>query len=111
VFRLNEQGYHAFLVSWATKQKGTAFKLSGKASQSPALRGILSWTQDPNTTNLKAPQRRIGIACRGNQIKLFINNAVVAEVSNRRFQDGMVGMTLIGKGHVIFDDLFVEEIR
>ena len=54
VFRLNEQGYYVFLVSWAPKQKGTAFKLIGKASQSPALRDVLSWTQDPNTTNVKS---------------------------------------------------------
>ena len=35
---------------------------------------------------------------------------LVAEVSNNSFQDGMVGMTLVGKGHAMFDDLFVEEI-
>ncbi len=113
VFRLNERGYYAYLLSWYPNAKDIFVRLFRKNVDSPTLIDIVPWTRltgKSRTTDSSLPSKRIAVTCRGSQIALFLDGEPVVEIFDNTFAVGMVGMALVGKGYAIFDDLLVEEI-
>ena len=113
VFRLNERGYYACLLSGYPNANDIFVRLVRKNVDSPTLIDILPWrklARNSRTTENSLPGKRIAVTCQGSKIGLFLDGEPVVEVYDSTFAFGMAGMTLVGKGSAIFDDLLVEEI-
>ncbi len=110
VFRLDNRGYYAVLVSRAVFPSHTiAFKLVKKFYFEPTARDLLPWTEFPLED--WASQEKISVQCRGAVITIFLQGDTVAKVEDGDFKEGLVGMILYGMGRAVFRDLLAEEVR
>ena len=51
---------------------------------------------------------RISVEAKGAQLTTLVNDVPLAQVQDRTFADGYVGMALFGTGTTLFRDLVVE---
>jgi VWFA-related protein len=110
VFRLNDRGYYAVLLSReASESHGTAFKLVKKYHSEPVLRDLFPWKDLP--VSERARQEKISVQCRGPVITIILQGAPVAKFEDTDFKEGIVGMILYGLGRAVFSDLLAEEAR
>jgi hypothetical protein len=110
VFRLNEKGFYAFLISGFVRSNGVFFKLVRKDAKSTQVSEILPWTPERVPQKPGGTRRKLGVTCQGDSIQLFIDDQLVGNVHDQALEDGIAGMILFGQGHAVFDDLIVEEI-
>jgi VWFA-related protein len=113
VFRLNERGYYAYLLTWYPNSKDTFLRLVRKNVDSSTLIDIVPWTkltEESQRADRSLPGKIIAVTCLGSQLALFLNGEPVVEVFDNTFAVGMVGMALVGEGSAIFDDLLLEEL-
>ncbi|MGH9614166.1 MAG: hypothetical protein ACRD4P_13920, partial [Bryobacteraceae bacterium] len=107
VFRLNDQGYYALLISAAP---GVHAKLIAKRFNVPRATDLMPWTRVDETRPIGAGEwDRLQVECRGDVIALSVNGREIGKVRDGSFPDGYVGMTLFGPGHAVFRDLVAEE--
>jgi Ca-activated chloride channel homolog len=104
VFRLNERGYYAFVISQPHPGGKIFFKVVKKVSNSTSTSDLSFWEQawQPRRAEVRY---RLGVACHGNQIRLHVDGVQVTELRDESFSDGLLGMVLFGEGHAVFDDL------
>lgn len=112
VFRLNDRGYYAVLVSReAFMSARLAFKLVKKYHSEPKARDLLPWTELPLSDRFLGHQAMdISVQCRGPVITILFQDTPVAKFKDDEFKDGMVGMILFGMGRAVFRDLLAEEV-
>lgn len=106
VFRLNDQGYYALLISAAP---GLHAKLIAKRFNASRAIDLMPWTRVDEMRPIGATQwDRLQIECRGEVIVLYVNGREIGKVRDDSFPDGYVGMTVFGPGHAVFRDLVAE---
>jgi VWFA-related protein len=113
VFRLNESGYYALLISDFPLLGQKQYRLVRQEVKPKKTIELLPWTVLPEE-RLPVPSRpryRLGITCEGGLIKVYVNEQPMGGVFDDSFLGGIVGMILTEKGHAAFDDLVVEELR
>lgn len=124
VFRMNEDGYYALLIS-PSKQKvrvlqgergqtanahtsTLAFEIVARTYQgnSFAESVIVPWI----TVDHASPeQAQLVVEDVGDQVTVFVNGRKVATAHDDRFTGGYVGFTVSAPAHATFSDLLVEE--
>ena len=107
VFRLNEHGYYALLLSGLPKGKKAFAKLVRKDVRSDKLVDMTSWMEVRDSVNPQG-QKRIGVLCSGDSMKLYLGKNLIGSFRDDALGDGMVGVVLTGEGHAVFSDLVVE---
>jgi len=109
VFRLNERGYYAFVISRAYAGGKIFFKVVKKVSNSTSTSVLSFWEQawQPRRAEIR---HELGVICHGNVIQLQVDGLQVTEFHDDSFYDGLLGMVLFGTGHAVFDDLIAQSI-
>ena len=111
VFRLNDRGYYAVIVSkGASGSRKIAFKLVKKYHLETTARDLLPWTEVPLSDLTARPQKRVSVQCRGPVIAILLEGRSVAQFEDRDFDEGLLGMILYGTGRAVFRDLLAEEV-
>jgi Ca-activated chloride channel family protein len=112
VFRLNEAGYYALLISDFSLVGHKEYRLIKQQVKPKKTIELLPRAACPEQP-LPSPSSRyrLGVRCQGNSLKLYINEQPVGSFLDESFSGGITGMILTEKGHAAFDDLVVEEIR
>jgi VWFA-related protein len=109
VFRMNEKGYYALLVSSSTERKNNlAFALVAMTFQgdSFAQSMIMPWT----TVDRASPKEvQIAVQDIANEITISVNGKQVGVTHDDRFADGYVGFTVSAPAHASFSNLLVEQ--
>jgi Ca-activated chloride channel family protein len=109
VFRLNERGYYALVISHPVGFAKVYYKLVEKF-HAAAAHDLLFWDQEWRTGPSRPFQHTLGVVCRGNLIQLYVDGLRVRELRDESFSDGIVGTVLFGEGHAVFDDLLAQSI-
>jgi Ca-activated chloride channel homolog len=127
VFRMNEKGYYALLVSPASEfkknelvsrpgdyKKKLAFEVvamtlqvdstTGRPSFAPSV--IVPWIV---VDGASATDAQLAVDNVGDHITIFVNGRQVGSVHDRRFTEGCVGFTVLAPTTATFGDLFVEQ--
>jgi Ca-activated chloride channel homolog len=127
VFRMNEKGYYALLVSPTSEfkrkelvsrpgeySKKLAFEVvamtfqvdptSGRPSFVPSV--IVPWIV---VDAASATEAQLAVDDVGDLIRIFINGRQVGSVRDNRFTQGCVGLTVSAPTHAIFSDLLVQQ--
>lgn len=107
VFRLNENGYYALLLSGLPKGKKSFAKLVRKDIRRDKLVDLIPWTEVRDSVNPPG-QKRIGVSCNGDTMKLYLGKNLIGTFRDDTLADGMVGLVLTGEGYAVFSDLVVE---
>jgi len=108
VFRINQNGYYALLVSPAAEdQRMLAFELVARAfvGDSYAEWVILPWTTVAHDSPLDA---QLSVQAVGDQITLFIDGRQVGTARDDRFDSGYSGFIVSAPTHAKFSDLLLE---
>jgi Ca-activated chloride channel family protein len=109
VFRLNDEGCYALLLSGTGKATGLSFKLVRSDFLSQREAPILPWTPISDAAIPPAgTESRIAVECRRERITILINGVQVASIKDTSFAGGYVGMAQYGFGRTFFRDLKVE---
>jgi len=108
VFRLNDRGYYAVIVT-ATGSREMSFKLVKKYHFEQHARDLSPWTAVAVSELIAGSQKKIAIRCRGPRISFVVQNQAVAKLEDPDFDEGLIGMVLYGTGRAIFRDLVAEE--
>ena len=103
VFRLNDLGYYALLIS---TRPALYAELIAKPFRAPKAIELMPWVRigDANQS-IAARWVTLAAECRGDEIVVYVDNREIGRVQDTRFQDGYVGMCLFGPGHAVFRDL------
>jgi Ca-activated chloride channel homolog len=111
VFRINERGYYALVISRPAGFAKVYYKLVKKFHLA-AAHDLLFWEQEllSRPESGKPFQHKLGVICRGNLIQLNVNGVRVRELHDDSFSDGLAGVMLFGVGHAVFDDLVAQSI-
>jgi len=110
VFRLNERGYYALLISHSFGHAKVHYKLVKKDLGSTVTRDLLFWDEEWRPAPEGILRHKLGVICRGSLIQLLVAGLKVNEVRDESFSDGLVGAVLFGEGHAMFDDLVAQSI-
>jgi Ca-activated chloride channel family protein len=111
VFRLNEKGFYALLISNWAGSNDVFFKLVRKDILTNEIFDILPWTRGGAEKSSKGMRRKLGVICQGDLIQLFVDERLVGSVHDQSLADGLAGMVVFGRAHGVFDDLVVEELK
>jgi hypothetical protein len=110
VFRLNDRGYYAVIISHSTSgSRQISFKLVKKYHFATVALDLSPWTPVALSDLTAGPENRISVQCRGKVINISLHGQTVAKVDDGDFDEGLVGMVLYGKGRAIFRELLAEE--
>jgi Ca-activated chloride channel homolog len=111
VFRLNDLGYYAVVVSPVNPgSRDIAFKLVKKYHLEDQTRDLLPWRTVSLPQKLPGSQETIAVRCEGAVISILVEGIPVAKFEDKTFEDGVVGMVLYGSGRAAFRDLLAEEL-
>ncbi len=109
VFRLNDEGYYALLLTSPHKGSEASFKIVKMAYRSNSPVEITKWTSvhvpRTNTSRLK-----LSVQCVGSQITVFVNDQEVGHAQDPSYSQGYAGLIVWGYTRGVFRDLLVEEI-
>ena len=109
VFRMNEEGYYALLVSSFTESRNNlAFALVAMTFQgdSFAQSMIMPWT----TVDRASPKEvQIAVQDIADEITISVDGQQVGVTHDDRFADGYVGFTVSAPAHASFSNLLVEQ--
>ncbi|SRR6266481_366308 len=110
VFRMNEKGYYALLVSPPAEEhkKKLAFEVVAMTFQgdSFAESAIVPWT----TVNRASPtEAQLAVQDIADQITILVDGQQVGAAHDHRFTDGYVGFTVSAPAHASFSNLLVEQ--
>jgi len=110
VFRLNERGYYALIISEPIGKAKIHYKLVKKDVHSTMTHDLLFWDQEWRPSPTGPLQHKLGVVCRGSLIQLQVGGLQAGEIHDESFSDGLVGAVLFGEGHAVFDDLVAQSI-
>lgn len=110
VFRMNEKGYYALLVSTSAEEhkKKLAFEVVAMTFQGDSFAEsvIVPWT----TVNRASPtEAQLTVQDIADQITIFVDGQQVGAAQDHRFTDGYVGFMVAAPARAIFTNLLVEE--
>ncbi len=106
VFRMNDSGYYALLLTESPKAKKLWLKLEKREYGTSFSTGLIPWTAIPQPE--AAPSEiTASIECVGKQILISINDHQVGQARDDSYSQGEVGFILSGIGRVRFHDLIV----
>jgi Ca-activated chloride channel homolog len=109
VFRMNEKGYYALLVSpSAEHKKKLAFEVVAMTFQGDSFAEsvIVPWT----TVDRASPaESQLTVQDSGDQIAIFVDGQQVGAAHDQRFTDGYVGFTVAAPAQATFSNLLVEQ--
>lgn len=112
VFRMNDHGFYAFLISSSTGSRDVYYKLVRRDFREMRPLDLIGWTHAPSFGVPPANAwKQIAVECRGDTLSLFIGGHPVQTVRDSHMEDGLVGMALYGADRAVFHDLLVEELR
>ncbi len=107
VFRMNDRGYYALLLSDA-RGRDLLFKLEKWHHQIREPDEIIPWTpahlSEPTESGME-----MAVDCVGSQITVSLNGRQVARVKDDTYDQGYVGFILTGAGRTKFRDLVVAQ--
>ena len=83
VFRLNDRGYYAVILSKGAGTRDIEFKLVKKLHNESTARDLLPWTQLPLSDLTGRPQNTIAVQCRGSTITILLPGHSVAKCGPR----------------------------
>jgi Ca-activated chloride channel family protein len=109
VFRMNEKGYYALLVSLSPEhKKKLAFAIVARTFQGDSFAEsvIVPWTTVNQVSQTEAQLAVQGI---GDEITIFVDGRQVGAADDNRFADGYVGFTVSALTHASFSNLLVEQ--
>ncbi len=109
VFRLNERGYYALVISEPFGNAEVHYKLI-KRVHPAAAQDLLLWEQQWRPGAGRPSRHKLGVVCRGSLIQLQVDGLQVRELRDESLSDGLVGAVLFGEGHAVFDDLVAQSI-
>jgi Ca-activated chloride channel family protein len=109
VFRLNDLGYYAVVVS-RVSSGSIAFKLVKKYHLEEKTGDLLSWRTVSLPHEMPGSQETIAVQCQGAVISILVEGIPAAKFEDNTFEDGLVGMVLYGSGRAVFRDLLAEEL-
>jgi VWFA-related protein len=103
IFRLNERGYYLLLLKHAN------YKLVKKFWGGVADEPLVNWA---GLHRISAdPRMTAEVECNGNRITVRVDGIQAISLTDDSFGDGQIGMAFFGRGHALFRDLLVEELR
>jgi len=106
VFRMNDAGYYALLLTESPKAKKLWFKVEKRQYGTTFATGLIPWTAFPLPEG--APSEiTASIECLGKQITVFINDQQVGQAQDDNYSQGEAGFILSGIGRVKFHNLIV----
>jgi len=110
VFRMNENGYYALLVSPSAEEhkKKLAFEVVAMTFQGDSFAEsvIVPWT----TVNWASPtEAQLAVQDIADEITIFVDGQQVGEAHDHRFTDGYVGFTVSAPARASFSNLLVEQ--
>jgi len=108
IFRLNDQGCYAVLISGM----GTSahYRLVKRTFGNDSEVQILPWTEVPSAALQSAKTARLGVECVRDQIAIQFNGVQIAVIKDRSYTQGYVGMTQHGYGITAFRRLRIESL-
>jgi len=115
VFRLNDSGYYAFLLSTsaqAYKADELSFKLVKRTFRGTSEE-LVPWTRLPAKQIQQeiATGIKLTVECRGDQISLFVDDQQVGHARDTTYDSGYIGLATLGTARTIFRSLHVEGTR
>ena len=129
VFRMNEKGYYALLVSPTSElKKKELVSRPGKYKKRLAFEVVaMTFQLDPATGHpsfarsvivpwivvdgASPTDAQLAVQAIGDQITIFVNGRQVGSVRDGRFMEGCVGFTAWAPAHATFSNLLVEQRR
>jgi Ca-activated chloride channel homolog len=108
VFRMNQEGYYALLVSGVQKEKELSFELVARKFEgdSYAEAVIVPWT----TIARESPSKtKLAVEDIGDQITVFVDGQEVGSARDDTFSEGYVGFTVSAPARATFGNLLVEQ--
>lgn len=109
VFRLNDRGFYALLISNLGSGRRIYGKLITKEFRGPSI-DLIPWTSVVNANQGQAGGwKSLAVDCRDSLIVASINGREFGRVKDPRFLSGHAGMAQFGSGHAVFRDLLIEE--
>jgi Ca-activated chloride channel family protein len=109
VFRMNQEGYYALLVSPAAKdKKELAFELVAMMFEGVAFAEsvIVPWT---SVSGMVPTEAQVAVEDVGDQITIFLDGRQVGVAHDNRFTEGYVGFTVSAPARARFSNLLVEQ--
>jgi Ca-activated chloride channel homolog len=110
VFRMNEKGYYALLVSPSAEEhkKKLAFEVVAMTFQGDSFAEsvIVPWTTVNRASSTEA---QLAVQDIANQITILVDGQQVGTAHDHRFTDGYVGFTVSAPAHASFSNLLVEQ--
>jgi Ca-activated chloride channel family protein len=110
VFRMNEKGYYALLVSPSAEEhkKKLAFEVVAMTFQGDSFAEsvIVPWT---TVNRASLTETQLAVQDIADQITIFVDGQQVGAAHDHRFTDGYVGFTVAAPAHATFSNLLVEE--
>jgi hypothetical protein len=109
VFRLNDQGFYAFLLCQPSRTPGVFVKVVRRQFDGHST-DIAGWQPAGVLPGPIPAHRQITVEARGDSFKFFVDGRLVIELRDSMMEDGLVGMAAYGLGTSRFHDLLVEEL-
>jgi Ca-activated chloride channel family protein len=109
VFRMNEKGYYALLVSPSAEyKKKLAFKVVAMTFQGDSFAEsvIVPWTTVDGASRTEV---QLAVQDIGDQIAIFVDGQQVGAAHDQRFTDGHAGVMVSAPAQATFSTLLVEQ--
>ena len=109
VFRMNERGYYALLLSSSTERKNNlAFALVAMTFRGDSFTQsmIMPWTTVDRTSLTEV---QVAVQDIADEITIFVDGQQVGVTHDDKFADGYVGLTVSAPAHARFSNLLVEQ--
>jgi Ca-activated chloride channel homolog len=108
VFRMNQEGYYALLVSGVQKEKELSFELVARKFEgdSYAEAVIVPWTTVPRESPANT---KLAVEDIGDQITVFVDGQEVGSARDDTFSKGYVGFTVSAPARATFSNLLIEQ--
>lgn len=109
VFRLNDEGYYALLVSSGKKGSDLSYRVMKMQYHSNSPVEIIRWTR-VRVPHTDANGMNVSVQCVGSEITVFVNGQKVGHAQDSSYTEGYAGLIVTGFTRGEFRDLVVEEI-
>jgi hypothetical protein len=106
VFRMNQLGYYALLVSRTGKKLSTGLVKALANGNGYAQMTVVPWT---TVAGAPASATEISVEVIGNQISMFVDGQKVKSLQDDTCAQGLVGFVISGRGHATFRNLVVQQ--
>ena len=110
VFRLNNEGFYAFLLYVPAHTNEAYYKVLRREYQGKSV-DLIGWQRtDLGPAKLPGAGRKLTVEAHRDLFVFFIDGRKLNSVRDATIVDGFVGMVLHGTGQARFHDLLVEQL-